>query len=120
MASDLHLEWNTPSNNTQSWHDNKPLLAILQYDLNNKLVKEWTSINEILETHKKYTKQSIMSCLNKSCEKRYNYIWKYKNPPIKKIRNKITNDKWKIVISNIKWHSLNEQIRFPKNIIGDK
>ena len=36
------------------------------------------------------------------------------------IKEKITNDKWKIVISNSAWHSIGEQIKFPKIIEKEK
>ncbi len=84
-----NLEWLTHSGNSQAYHDQKVKHEIVQYDLENKLIKEWNSIDEILEHNKTYKRDSILRCLAGSAISRYGYIWKYKdiNANQKKIIN---------------------------------
>lgn len=75
-----NLEWTTHAGNSQAYHNSKVLPSILQYDIENNLIKEWKDINEILENNKEYKKKSLQDCLNRTCDQRYNYVWKYKDP----------------------------------------
>jgi len=105
-----NLRWSTHSGNTQAYHDNKIQLEILQYSLDNKLVKEWKSIKDILESNKSYKRGSLTACLNGQRTKSYNFIWKYKNPPVKKEKKKNNV----IIIDDVKeeWKNV--------GMIGDK
>ena len=91
-----NLEWCTASDNSKAYHNQKPKLEVIQYNLDNKIIKEWKSIDEILENNKNYTRNSILSCLNNSVKSRYGFIWQYKNPPVKIIKNSLT------IVDNIK------------------
>lgn len=50
---------------------------ILQYDMNMKLIREWSSIKELIDSTNYYTGH-IYKCLNGINTKAYEYIWKYK------------------------------------------
>lgn len=91
----INLEWTTHSANTKAYHDNKDLPEILQYDLEGNLIKEWKSINEVLEFNKEYKKESLKKCLNGKYDKMYNFVWKYKNSNVndkKEIDNTLHED----------------------------
>jgi hypothetical protein len=49
---------------------------IIQYDMNNKFIKEWSCVNDIL---KKYNNKNISSVLTGKRKFASGYIWKYKN-----------------------------------------
>lgn len=74
-----NLEWLTPSQNSQAYHNQKVKHKIIQCNLKGCFVKEWTNIDEILENNKTYTRDSILRCLAGSTKYRYGYIWKYKD-----------------------------------------
>lgn len=76
----INLRWVTQSMNMKSHHDNfRKYIGnkILQYDLNNNLIKEWLNIKEILDTNKNYQYVYLMSRINKN-KIVYGYYWNYK------------------------------------------
>ena len=76
-----NLRWVTAKNNSNSYLENHRTdfgNAILQYDLNMNLIKEWKNINEIINDNPKYTTSNIYNSLNKN-KLAYNHTWKYKN-----------------------------------------
>ena len=79
-----NLRWITPSGNSQAYHDNKPKHIILQYSMENELIKRWNSIDEILKENITYKRNSILANLGGTTNKCYNFKWKYETPPIKK------------------------------------
>ncbi len=52
--------------------------AVIQFDLNGKLIKEWISTNEI-ERQLGYIHSNISLCCNGKRKTAYGYVWKYKN-----------------------------------------
>lgn len=76
-----NLRWLTYAENSQTYVDNHKKIKyrkINQYDLNNNLIKEWNSINEIME-EMGFKKSPIALCLTGARDKGYGYIWKYKD-----------------------------------------
>lgn len=55
--------------------------AILQYDLNGKLLKEWNNIGDIL-IHYNWNARNLYDCLSGGYSHFHNYLWKYKDNPI--------------------------------------
>ena len=52
---------------------------VLQYDLQDNFIKEWTSVKEILDfLNKKTYNMQIYRCLRGDVKKAYGYKWKYK------------------------------------------
>jgi hypothetical protein len=51
---------------------------ILQYDLNNFFIKEWSSIREA-SRQTKIQQNGISRCCNKKQKQSGNFIWKFKN-----------------------------------------
>lgn len=90
-----NLEWTDASGNGLAYHKQKPPRAIDQYNLDNKLIKEWTGIDEILKDNKSYKRKSILRCLFGEYKKIYNSIWKYKNPKKQKEIIEYKNEIWK-------------------------
>mgnify|MGYP005844425365 CR=1 FL=1 len=77
-----NLRWVTYSENTKSYCDNyrKPHKnPILQYDRDNKFIKEWISVPEIISVYNKFGTGVLYKCLNGKGYSAYGYIWKYKN-----------------------------------------
>ncbi|MBQ3414512.1 MAG: hypothetical protein IJH39_04025 [Clostridia bacterium] len=50
---------------------------VLQYDLNNNLIKEWESVREI-ERILGYCHSNILRCCNGKLKQAYGFVWKYK------------------------------------------
>lgn len=59
---------------------------ILQYDLEDNLVKEWNSINEIIKTNP-YTRKMILKCISLEIHSYKGYIWKLKSEIIRKSKS---------------------------------
>lgn len=78
-----NLRWVTRKKNIQNFYDNhyKPKEKIvIQYDLNNNIIKEWNNPKEILVSNPTYTFSCIYECLNNKHSNTYKkYIWKYKD-----------------------------------------
>jgi len=68
---------------------------ILQYSLNNKLIKIWYKLEDIIKTNN-YSNKKIMDCLCNKKENAYNYIWKYE----KKLNQKTVDKYFKPVKTN--------------------
>lgn len=69
----------TIDNRVQRLKDSKiKTIPILQFDLNNKFIKEWKSINSI----DGFSKHHIKKCLKNKTYTNENYIWKYKYPEL--------------------------------------
>jgi len=82
-----NLRWVTQSGNMQSHADNYRKYKgkiIVQYNLNKKKIREWSSIKEILEHNDNYTYSRIMRNL-KNYHKAYGYYWKYKDDKLIKL-----------------------------------
>jgi group I intron endonuclease len=64
--------------NTGKWV--KSLTCVLQYDLEEKFIKEWSSIKEAEVFHhpKNASKNNISGCCSGRQKTAYGYIWKYK------------------------------------------
>lgn len=78
-----NLEWCTHKENmnygTKQDRESriKTKYNVLQYDLNDNLIKVWFNLREItLNTN--YKKSNIMSCCNHKSKTAYGYKWKYK------------------------------------------
>jgi hypothetical protein len=72
-----NLRWITKSGNSQSYHDNfRNKREILQFSLDNKLIREWNGINEILKDNPTYNKGTLQKSMNGHII--YGYQWKYK------------------------------------------
>lgn len=52
---------------------------IFQINNQNKIVKVWNNIYEILDANKKYKKSSIYASCNDNIKTAYNYVWTYEN-----------------------------------------
>lgn len=65
---------------------------ILQYSLDNKLIKIWYKLEDIIKTSN-YSIKKIIDCLSNKKEHAYNYIWKYE----KKLNQKIVDKYFKPV-----------------------
>lgn len=52
--------------------------AILQYDLNGNLIKEWNNIGDILAFYD-WNERNLYDCLSGGYSHFHNYLWKYKN-----------------------------------------
>lgn len=79
-----NLRWVSRSQNTKYYYDNnkyKRANAILQYDKNNVLIKEWKCVKEIID-QTQYDGSNIYNSLNKNITA-YGFIWKYKNEQLK-------------------------------------
>lgn len=75
-----NLQWLTHSGNSQAYCDNfRPKKKVLQYDLQNNLIKEWNSVDEIMEHNKEYKRNYLMKCCQGNISSAYNCKWKYKN-----------------------------------------
>jgi hypothetical protein len=53
--------------------------SILQYSLDNELIKEWDSCKEILENNPEYKQLNINRCCLKTQKSAYGYIWRYRD-----------------------------------------
>ena len=78
-----NLEWCTPSENVQhaekmGLKNNRYKVAIYQYDLNGRFIREWNSISEAANFYGLYG-QNISKCCKKKCKTIGGYIWEYKN-----------------------------------------
>lgn len=88
----LNLEWVTSSINSLTYQKNKIRPIIIQYTVEDKLIKEWKDINEIMEHNKNYCRTSILKCLNDSHKTGviYGFKWKHKDETINiKMKEKI-------------------------------
>jgi hypothetical protein len=61
---------------------------VLQYDLDNNLIKEWKSLGEIEKTLG-FKKETIRFCINGITNISYGYRWKYKNKDTNKWESKV-------------------------------
>lgn len=55
--------------------------AILQYDLNGNLIKEWNNIGDILTLYN-WNERNLYDCLSGKYSSFHNFLWKYKNNSI--------------------------------------
>ncbi len=77
-----NLRWATHSENAYYYHKNhskKTGKAVLQYDMNNNFIKEWSSVAEIVEHNQTYRKPLLYNCISGKYGSAYGYVWKYKN-----------------------------------------
>lgn len=51
---------------------------VIQFDLQENIIKEWTSVSEI-ERVLNFNHSSICNCCNKKYKQAYGFIWRYKN-----------------------------------------
>ena len=72
--------------------DCKYIHIIQQYDLNNKLLREYESMGKILEEYGYGSPSYIYGCLNGRFKKAYDFIWKYKD---KKKKTRILDNNFK-------------------------
>lgn len=54
------------------------IIPVYQYDMNERLVKEWSSVSAI----KEFPRYGITKCLKEKTYVYKNYIWKYKYPEL--------------------------------------
>ena len=81
-----NLQWITYPGNSQKHHDiPKEKKNVLQYTKNMVLVKEWTSVKEILKNKPKYKESTLINNLCGHQKNAYNFIWQYKIPRKKRI-----------------------------------
>lgn len=66
----------------------------------------------------RYTKNIVLNL--QRIDPRNQYILFVRQEDYKKIQAIITSPKWKIIETNIKWHSLSEQLKFPQIIRKEK
>ena len=66
----------------------------------------------------RYTKNIVLNL--QKIDLRNQYVLFVRKEDLESIQKKITNPKWKIVETNIKWHSLSEQLMFPQIINREK
>lgn len=66
----------------------------------------------------RYTKNIVLNL--QKIDLRNQYVLFVRKEDLESIQKKITNPKWKIVETNIKWHSLSEQLKFPSIINKEK
>ncbi len=59
-------------------HSKRKIIPILQYDINENLIKEWSSVNSI----EGFSNYGINKCLKNKTYIHKNYIWKYKYPEL--------------------------------------
>jgi len=85
----INLRWCTQSQNMLYHYQNKEYVGkkILQYDLEDNLIREWKNIREIIEINKDYKYGSLLHCLVGRFDKLYEYKWKYKDIKIVDIKN---------------------------------
>ena len=60
----------------------KNIKNVLQYDLEGNFIREWSSINQI-EKELNIQSSLIVSCLKYRSQTSYNYIWRYKEDPLR-------------------------------------
>jgi hypothetical protein len=81
-----NLRWCTRSKNTQAYHSiPKESRIVFQYDKNNKFMKEWISVKNILDNNPQYSESTILNNLTGHNKYAYGYLWRYKIPRCKKI-----------------------------------
>ncbi|AZL89396.1 HNH endonuclease [Megavirus baoshan] len=80
-----NLRWVSISENTLSYYKNfAPKNPILQYDTKGNLIKEWASVREITNAIPNYKKNSLGHCIVGKGKTAYGYVWRRKNPVVKK------------------------------------
>ncbi len=85
----INLRWVNQSLNMQAFQDNREYVGkpIIQYDLNNAIVKKWDNIREILELNPNYKYNYLISTVaGKYDHKAYDYIWKYDDEYIEVVK----------------------------------
>lgn len=83
-----NLEWVTSSENLKAYRKMLITAQIIQSDLNNSFIKEWTNIKEIINDSG-FKEKEIMSCLLGNCDDVYGYIWRYKNDFVDREQKKL-------------------------------
>jgi len=76
-----NLRWVTPAENATYYIKNFKLKStdiVQQYDLKNKLIKEWDNVDDILTENKTYLRENLMNCISNRSKSAYGFIWKYK------------------------------------------
>lgn len=58
-------------------HD-KNAKAIIQYDLNGKIINEYNSIADAVKINETYSRPNLIACLKGRTKTAYGYVWKYK------------------------------------------
>lgn len=102
----LNLEWTTHIGNAQAYQQNKKLQEILQFDLNNNLIKEWKNIDEIIKENPDYNKRPLRNACARS-NKMHGSFWDKENDKIiqKDFSGKIIHE----------WNNINEIcLKYPK------
>ena len=90
-----NLRWVTHKENMDNYYVNhyKPKKReIIQYDLNNKIIKEWENIQCIMQEHKEYNITNIYHSLYDNNKNAHGYKWRYKNKIRVKNNTFILND----------------------------
>lgn len=89
----LNLRWGTQSNNINSFNQNFKVdpKKVLQFDLQENLIKEWANVGEILKTHPDFSNKSIRLACRGANKTAHGYIWKYKDPQ-KKQQEAVLNE----------------------------
>ena len=81
-----NLRWLTQSGNIHShnvnYKDKSYYKTILQYDANDKFIKEWSNIEEIINQNPTFHESGIYSVCRGYSITSYNYKWKYKDERI--------------------------------------
>jgi hypothetical protein len=85
----INLRWCTQSLNMLYHYQKKKYVGkiILQYDLENNLIREWNNVRELMEINKNYKYDSLLKALTGQLDKLYGYVWKYKETRIVDIKN---------------------------------
>jgi hypothetical protein len=74
-----NLRWATQTVNMQNYNENfREKRAVSQYTLSGKLIREWESVNEIVEENESFRKDTIYHNLSGRYATAYGFIWKYK------------------------------------------
>ena len=78
-----NLRWLTQSGNINSYNANYKskdnYKKILQYDKQHDLIKEWNSVNDIVQEHPEFKQGAIRSNCIGTSNTAYNYIWQYRD-----------------------------------------
>lgn len=114
-----NLEWTTQSIITQNYVKSKTPISIFQYDLNNNLIKEWKSIDEIIQENPEYIKNRLLKICGNT-NRLYGYFWEKDNDIIyqKDCSGKIIKE-WNSINAIVKYIALNNP-KFNNNIKNNK
>ena len=122
-----NLRWLVHKENMQAYNDNfRKKRAILQYDLNGKLIKKWNCMTELREEYPKYNSNNIYYHIRKQTNSAYGYKWAYETPIIRIKPN--PNEKFKPIKRKYNGYSFSNYgiskngniIHFKKNLLKTK